>query len=148
MASPRSPRPLRAGAGAAESHDYLNAGADAAFARVVDVCARAEGRASASSPGAARGGAPAERVLFSDIVVKINRKDKCVWRARRARAAPRDCPPRAGCRQRVCCCARARAPAFAPLAAQGAEALAGDHGAGRLQPVAGPLADAEAAHPH
>ena len=55
----------------------MGAGADAAFARVVDVCARAEGRATASSsPGAAR--VSAERVLFSDTVVKINRKDKCV----------------------------------------------------------------------
>ena len=119
MASPRSPRPLRAGAGAAESHDYLNAGADAAFARVVDVCARAEGRASASSPGAARGGAPAERVLFSDIVVKINRKDKCVWRARAPRArSPARLPParrlpptcvllRARARARLCAARRA-----------------------------------------
>ena len=118
MASPaRSPRPLRAGAGVAESHDYLNAGSDAAFARVVDVCARAEGRASASaSPGAARGGAPAERVLFSDIVVKINRKDKCVLRrgALCASTFPAAAATSACVVAAACAVARARFPPSSP----------------------------------
>ena len=122
--APPSPKSPGAGAGAgpresfaagASSGDALGLQCDAAFARVVELCAKAEGRPHGNLGHGGAAVTAGERVLFSDTLVKINRKDKCVDARARAHA-PAAAAAAARLRLRLRLPASLPAPRAAPAA--------------------------------